>query len=566
MARSFNDAVRLALKTRVLLALCPLGATPAHPAPPQLDHLFPAGARQGTRDAAVAASGKHEQWPVEVWTDAPEGALRFTADPEGQETGALRVTVADDCVSGAYLVRLFTDEGVSAPRIFVVGTLPEETENEPNDTFRTAQVLEKQPAARVINGKLEKREDVDCYAIELEAGQSLTARVAAYVLDSPVDPLLHVRGPEGYRMAFNHDAPGQLLDPRLAFTAPATGRYVLELLGFAHPPQANIRLTGSEATRYRLTVSTMPLGTHTLPLAVRRGSDRMVKVFGGGNERETHVAVAADFAGGQLQLPVPGFAEPVAIAVTDVPEQVEQEGATDALAIPGAVSGSLQEPGETDRYPVTVTKDAAIVVSVEAAALGSALDPVLAIEDAAGKEVATNDDAAKGFDPALEWTAPADGTFTLAIRSRFRKQAGPDYFYRLQCLPAIPATTVTAAADAITVQRGATAELTLNVTRLHGHATALAVAAEGLPEGITVSPAEIPADAKGEWKLTLTASAEAAPNCRPFRLVTRPAQIDAGGGPGTPVEFPLKGATSEAGDMLINSTSTLWLRIGIDGG
>ncbi|MEZ5324803.1 MAG: hypothetical protein R3F19_07045 [Verrucomicrobiales bacterium] len=523
-----------------------------------MDYLFPAGVRQGAENVVITVGGKFDQWPVKVWTNAADGWLRFVPSADEKKKGELTVSVAAECVPGAYLVRLYSEEGVSAPCIFVVGSLPEELEVEPNGTFQDAQEISGEPVVRVINGQLEKNEDVDCFAVELGEGQALVADVAAYVLDSPVDSLLHVRGPQGYRMAFNHDAPGSLLDPRLVFSAPVAGRYVLELAGFAYPPRADVRFTGSAATRYRLTLSKgVPLVTHTLPLAVERGSTRTIQVQLTDETSIAHeLTVPATWASDVMPVDVPKCPVPVAILISDVGEYEEP---VESLVIPSGVTGRIGVAGEVDRYPIKATKDVAYVFKVEAAAVGSALDPVVAIEDGAGKELASNDDVAHRFDPELVWKAPADGEFAVTVRSRFRKQSGAEFFYRLDSRIAKPEVNITAATDALVLKPGEKAELALTITRHHGYASAMTLAAEGLPEGIHISPTEIPADAKGEWKLTIESTEEnAEPDCLPFQLRFRESGSEQ---PFTTIEHPIKGTNADAGELLVNATPDLWLTL-----
>ena len=86
------------------------------------------------------------------------------------------VQISKDVAPGIHLVRAYTVDGASAPRWFVVGTQKEQSEKEPNDNARQAQVIESLPVT--LNGQLEKSGDVDSFAIKLTAGQWLVADVA----------------------------------------------------------------------------------------------------------------------------------------------------------------------------------------------------------------------------------------------------------------------------------------------------------------------------------------------------------------------------------------------------
>src|SRR5205807_332594 len=105
-----------------------------------------------------------------------------------KEKGKVRVAVGPAVVPGIYWLRFYDPTGASALRPFVVGTLPEVAEKEPNDSPTSAQPIK---GHVVVNGKLEKVGDVDCYAVSLKKGQTLVAAVDAHhALRSPVDAVL----------------------------------------------------------------------------------------------------------------------------------------------------------------------------------------------------------------------------------------------------------------------------------------------------------------------------------------------------------------------------------------
>ena len=92
---------------------------------------------------------------------------------------------------GVYWLRAYNAEGASGLRPYIVGTLPEVMEKEPNDEPRKAQKIE--GSTVVVNGKLEKNGDVDCFAVELKKGQTLVASLEAHdTLRSPMDGMLQV--------------------------------------------------------------------------------------------------------------------------------------------------------------------------------------------------------------------------------------------------------------------------------------------------------------------------------------------------------------------------------------
>src|SRR5205823_14703189 len=89
-------------------------------------------------------------------------------------------------------------------------------------------------------------------------------------------------------------------------------------------------------------------------------------------------------------------------------------------------------------------------------------------------------------DPALAFTAPADGHYTVEVASRFRSLGGPEYAYRLRLARPAPADFhLRLAADAVTVPRGGQAALKVLVERGGGFNEPAALALVGLPAGVT---------------------------------------------------------------------------------
>src|SRR5262245_45086070 len=124
-------------------ALCAISSF-AVAAPPKVNHLFPAGCQRG-QSIVVTAAGDFSNWPPEVWTN--RAGLVVTAE---KDRGKFKVEAATDAIPGVYWLRMHDKDGASAPRPFVVGTLPEVAESEPNDGPEKLQEVEPRI---VMNGK-----------------------------------------------------------------------------------------------------------------------------------------------------------------------------------------------------------------------------------------------------------------------------------------------------------------------------------------------------------------------------------------------------------------------------
>jgi len=98
--------------------------------------------------------------------DAP--GINFKA---AASKGKFDVEIAKDAAPGPHLVRFFNKDGSSQPRFFIVSTEPELLEKEPNDDFKSPQVIPALPprsaagstnkATWIRSGRVEKRPDAD---------------------------------------------------------------------------------------------------------------------------------------------------------------------------------------------------------------------------------------------------------------------------------------------------------------------------------------------------------------------------------------------------------------------
>jgi hypothetical protein len=529
------------LTMRVLLLLtgimCGGHASVCWAASPVLTHVHPAAVSRG-EVTEVRLVGTFDPWPCRVWVDGP--GVEFVA---GEAAGVFTVRTAADAPVGPRLMRAFNAEGASIPISLVVADAPQILEVEPNTDFRHPQVL---PSSTVtINGRHEKSDDVDSFAVELAAGQSLVAWVEAYVLAAGFDSMLRVVDAAGVTMAFNHDA--KTLDPFLVFTAPRDGRYVIQTMGHAYPASTDVRFAGGETCIYRLHVSTGPVVRNTWPLGVTAGAAATVDLEGW-NLTTSRLDVSA------------GLPPGVPAIVSDVPEYVETPEAG-VMTLPFGVSGRIEIPGGHDRYEFTAVKDSVLEMSVTARRHGSEMDPWLKIRDADGRELAANDDDGGSLEPRLVWTVPADGQYAVEVGD-LTQRAGAEFFYRLQVRPVRPVMTAVAASHAVTVVPGKSADFKVVVSRRPGFTAALNVVALGLPVGVTAAEVDVP-EAGGEVTLVLAAGNDAAAASMPIRLVVR--EVDGGGELG--VSYSMATVSENNGvpqgyqQLLIGSTDQLWLTV-----
>ncbi len=120
-------------------------------------------------------------------------------------------------------------------------------EKEPNNGFREAGALDD---GKTVRGALETLTDVDVFRCELQAGQTLRAKVVAERLGATLDATLSLYDAQGRLLTGNDDAQGSGRDPLLEFKVPSAGRYWLAVSGVTEKAGA--------AAIYLLTVTTAP--------------------------------------------------------------------------------------------------------------------------------------------------------------------------------------------------------------------------------------------------------------------------------------------------------------------
>ena len=129
--------------------------------------------------------------------------------------------------------------------------------------------------------------------------------------------------------------------------------------------------------------------------------------------------------------------------VGGLPEVAEVEPNDDAksaasIALPGVVNGALAKTGDVDCFRVKLAKGQTLVASLEAhRTLRSPMDAVLQLLSEAGAVLGQNHDA-RGLDPELAFTSPADGHYTVRLfafpsqpDSSIRHFGSPACIYRL---------------------------------------------------------------------------------------------------------------------------------------
>jgi hypothetical protein len=509
---------------------------------------FQNGRKRGAQGGAQTSTNA-------VWTDAD--AERFAkirqklvtlapkrnVNPAIGETVTLRVTLGPDVEPGEHELRLGTLAGLSNPLLFCVGQLPEFNKKEPriaddatalrqlrNNTDQKAvpptEMSVTLPAT--INGQTLPG-GVDRYRFNAHTGQRLVIAASARELI----PYLADAVPGWFQASLAlYDGKGHELqhadhyrfhpDPVLLFEVPKDGEYVAEIRDSIY--------RGREDFVYRITIGEVPFITSIFPLGGPAGAQTSVELTGWNLPAAKLTMDAKGKEPGVYSLSVSNevrSSNPMPFAVDDLPEALEREpndsaATAQVVTLPVIINGRIDKPGDWDVFRFEGHAGQQVVADVEARRLDSPLDSVLRLTDAAGKQLAFNDDHEdKGAgldthyaDSYLRFTLPADGAYYVYLGDA-QQAGGPEYAYRLRLGAPQPDFALRVVPSSITARAGMNIPITVYALRKDGFTNEITLALRNAPEGFTVSGAKVPSNVD---QVRFTLSASAAPRSEPFNL------------------------------------------------
>ena len=504
--------------------------------PPAASYIFPAGGQRGatvhTRVGATSVHGRAHFQMMGQGVSAPteieeidtirfEGPTVFKPDSKKPEDyprdHAATIRIEPDARLGYRPWQLWTSQGVTPSRLFVVGDLPEMIEEEIDGQPIPTEVS----LPVTINGRIFPREDIDIWLVEAAAGQSITCEVLASRIGSPLDSRLEVRSPGGQKLAENTDHFGP--DSFVRFVAPESGIYEIHI--------HDIRFLGLQDYVYRLTVTSGAYVEHVFPLGGQRGGDVAFQLVGQGVPRDL---LTVQLPRVDMPLIRHQFAantktsNPVLLGLSDYAEHTEdclRESSSTVespLQVPCTLNGRIDVPGEVDRWPVQLLAGSTYDLLVQSATFGSKLDAILCVADGAGNVQLTAASTLENpIEPRVSFQPPASGTYWVEIRDVMPERAGPAFGYRATIAsPRAPGFELMLATDAVSVFRGATSSIGVQVTRSGDFDQPIVVSLEGLPRGVTAENVTINPD-----KNTATVAIKANENARiqavPVKLIGR---------------------------------------------
>ncbi len=465
---------------------------------------------------------------------------RRLANPSLGEFVTLKITVAKDAIPGPREIRLHSRAGLSNPRTFIVGILPEmskaDWKNVPNKKGSMDAKIVATPAPIhvtppvTLNGQLPPG-GVDTYRFKATAGQRLVVAVSArslipYLADAVpgwVQATVGLYDSKNNEVAFADDYTFRP-DPVIFFTIPETGNYSLKI--------HDSLFRGREDFVYRMTVGEVPFITTLFPTGGQIGTQPTVSLTGW-NLPFTRAEL--DFKNQQpgiYPFKVNKYSNPVPVLLDTLPERFEVEpngtkSNAPTVVLPVIVNGHIDQPGDWDLYRFEGKEGQQVVLEVFARRLDSPVDSVLRLIDPSGKQVASNDDRDdKGSglnthhaDSYISTTLLADGWYTVYLGDT-QRGGGPSYAYRLRLSAPRPDFELRVTPSSINVRNGSSVPLTAFALRKDGFTNEIALFLKDAPKGYTLSGAVIPAN-QDQITFTLTPPLEGAQDPVPISLEGR---------------------------------------------
>lgn len=499
--------------TFLVAIVCSIGAQPT----PQLDSLYPKGFQRSyiTAEGNTASPnnritlyGKNLQDISEVMmsgdgVESIEIVERYIGNVKvnfsgngvsGKVDEGHRIVIICKLSPNAELsmrqLRVVTPNGVSNPLNILVGDIPEQYEEEPNNDAGQTKPLN---LPVTINGVKSSSEDIDHFRFLAKKGQRIFCEVNASRIGSPLDSFLELKDENGKEVARNDIANG--LDSMIDYQVEKDGEYVLSL--------RDLRYKGGGNYFYRLSIGVLPYLDTIFPLGGKRGSQSNLQVNGKniGNINSIQFAVAPDAPIGFRNIritPSSGIStNPQLFDVDDLNELTESEennetATADAVSLPIIINGKMNEDGDIDYFAFEAKNGQRFVFEVFAKRLGTKLDGFLELLDPQGNVIKLNDDTV-GAEARIDHRFDADGRYQIAIRD-LSNLGGDEYAYRLKIQPIEKNLAASVNFDNPRIAPNGSTPLQFNISRSGGLSGAVRIELQNLPHGISHSPAIIPAN------------------------------------------------------------------------
>ena len=539
--------------------------------------LFPPGGKAGTTFEVTVTGADLDDANQLHFSQTNITAKPKLSEKTGEpEANRFLVTIGPDVSPGNYETRVIGRFGVSNPRAFVVGDLPEITSSTTNHAPESATEV---ALGTVVNGSADANA-VDYFRFAARKGQRVLIECQARELDSRMDDMLILYDASGREL--ERQRRGGLLD----FIAPADGRFIVAVSDFIY--------RGGEEYFYRLTIGAGPHVDFIFPPSGLPGAKSKYTLYGrnlpGGAPAEglstagkpleqltVEIELPGDPAASQSSATglapgpagalvdgieyrlntIAGVSSPVLLSFATAPVVTEQEpnnqpDQAQKVSLPCEFVGQFHPAGDRDWLMFEAKKGELCRIEVFSHRLGLPTAPFALVQRVSknekGEESASDvlelyaSDTNLGGpefntttrDPSGRFEVKEDGVYRVRVSDLFNRYgSNPRFVYRLSlrketpdfrlvALPQAPPPVNKDAKEALLwtpfLRRGETMPIKVLAFRRDNFEGEIRLAVEGLPPGVTCAPATIETN-KNSQLLLLTASDDAENWSGPIRVV-----------------------------------------------
>jgi len=534
------------LGAALLVAAFPAGPLQAQeavpPTEPSILSVHPLGARAGST-LEVEVQGYLLEGARAVWFEQGglQGRVRDVravpaegnsdSEAAGEEKPVLmgvrvKLEIPSDALAGVHRFRLVSKRGVSNALMFRVNAdaVLDET-GQPHQTPSTAQQV---AVPAVVNGRVVSDGEEDFYAFELTEARELRFEVFCKTPGKPpddvgLDPELTLYEPTGSwfdkerttRLAYNDDPSSYHVSrlPQLTYRFRKKGRYLVGVgafLGGGSPHFSyQLRIADSSSPTFaqldrnggnRVPVPwnerafRRPVASGRLALLESRSA---VSNGTGADGRLTNGAASS--RGQPVRSGANGRGNRSSIVLVKEQESSERAGNTLSISVPGIAEGTIDRPGDVDRYVFKAERGQQVAFEVETPQVGPPqFNPRFGILDEEGRELFSNVYKRLGrqltfylktVEPKTLYTFERSGEYSLVIGDLTRRFGNAGFRYRLLLRPQIPHVgEVRTDTDRLNLVAGQARKITVTTDQEEGYSGDIALVLDGLPEGVEFYP------------------------------------------------------------------------------
>lgn len=497
-----------------------------------------------TNEMAVTATNAWTVADEKILADLRKKVANATrrSNPEISEPVTLQITITEDASPGPRELRLRSALGLSNPLAFHVGQFPELSEehgaNDSRARYGRSSRFEAASSAvenemvvsipAILNGQIMPG-GVDRYRFRAAKGQRLVVAVQArelipYLANAVpgwFQATLALYDSSGAELAYQDDFRHNP-DPAFYYEIEKDGEYVVAIWDAIY--------RGREDFVYRLMIAESPFITGVFPLGGQAGESLEARLTGW-NLATNRLGLVLPYSPLRSLLVAVTNGALVSnflpCAIDSLPGIAEAEpnnslASAQHAAPPVILNGRIDKPGDSDTFRIEGAAGSEFVAEVMARRLNSPLDSHLRLTDAAGVEIAANDDhedkgaglTSHHADSYLRATLPRDGIYHVQITDTQRK-GGADFSYRLRLGAPQPGFELRVVPSSINLRPGSTGPITVYALRKDGFTNAIELRLSGGPDGMLLSGGWIPA---GHDKIRATITAPARAIDEPFTI------------------------------------------------